>query len=116
VEERAGEGVMPEHLRAFLIVLGVADQPHSGRTFIEHCEGVYQALRAEGEDVAAAGALHSVYGTESYQPRAVPSREQVRALVGSQTEMLVWLFCHLKRSQIRALAAIERANREEQQR
>jgi hypothetical protein len=107
---------MPDHIRVFLIRLGVAEQPHRGRTFLEHCEGVYRALKAAGEpeDVACAGALHSIYGTQSYQPRQVPSREEVRALVGSQTEMLVWLFCHMKRGQIRALAAIERANREEQ--
>ena len=46
---------MPDHLRAFLIALGVADQPHSGRTFIEHCEGVYRLLLAEhGYSIALA--------------------------------------------------------------
>jgi hypothetical protein len=108
---------MPEHIGQFLVALGVADQPHSGRTFVEHCEGVYRLLElnGHGEAVRLAGALHSIYGTASYQPRVIPTREQVRALIGSQAEMLVWMFCHLKRSQIRALAAIDAANEKEQQ-
>jgi len=106
---------MPDHLRAFLTALGVADQPHSGRTFLEHCEGVYRLLLAEhGYPIALAGALHSIYGTASYRPRRVPTRAQVRELVGRDTEELAWLFCTLKRSTIRALAAIDRANEMEQ--
>jgi hypothetical protein len=106
---------MPEHIRDFLIRLGVADQPHSGRTFLQHCEGVYRLLLSEhGYDIALAGALHSVYGTESYRPQSIPTRAQVRELVGREAEELAWLFCTLKRKQIRALAWIDRANEMEQ--
>jgi hypothetical protein len=106
---------MPEHIREFLIALGIADQPHSGRTFIEHLEGVYRLLLKENDcDIALAGALHAVYGTESYRPRRMPAREEVRALIGQEAEALVWLFCMTKRKQLRALSAIDKANEMEQ--
>jgi hypothetical protein len=105
---------MPEHIRAFLVGLGIADQPHSGRTFIEHLEGVYRLLEGESEAVRLAGALHAVYGTESYRPRRKPSRDDVRDLVGRDAEELIWLFCMTKRSHIRALSAIDKANEMEQ--
>jgi hypothetical protein len=117
---------MPEHIRQFLLSLGVADQPHSGRTFLEHLEGTYALLQEHGEEIALAGALHSIYGTQFYTPRKQPTREQVRELVGDKAERLAWLFCSLPRSMIKnrppclpeaereALFLIYEANRKEQ--
>lgn len=95
---------MPEHVRAFLIALGVADQRHSGRTFIEHLDGTYRLLKVHGETIALAGALHSIYGTHRYKPRNVPTREQVRTLVGEEPERLIYLFCTLPRNRYDGVA------------
>ena len=113
---------MPEHVREFLIALGVADQKHSGRTFIEHLEGTYQLLKEHGETIALAGALHSIYGTQFYKPRNIPAREQVKALVGDEAEWLAYLFCTLPRGRYsgvdpdtaHALNLIREANTREQ--
>jgi len=105
---------MPEHIRAFLVALGVATQPHSGRTFIEHLDGTYRLLQPHGETIALAGALHSIYGTQYYKPRATPTREQVRALVGAEVEQLAYLFCTLDRKTLKALSLIYIANAQEQ--
>jgi hypothetical protein len=105
---------VPDHVKQFLTQIGVADQPHSGRTLLDHCEGVYRLLREHGETVALAGALHSVYGTVYYTPRYIPTREQVRTVIGTDAERLVYLFCTLERKQISQLGLMAQANALEQ--
>lgn len=101
---RSNDNYMPEHIRAFLVALGVADQPHSGRTLLDHLDGTYQLLLKDGETVALAGALHSIYGTQFYKPQHMPTRSQVRELIGVDAEWLVYLFCGLPRNQYGGVA------------
>jgi hypothetical protein len=105
---------VPEHIKKFLISLGIADEDHSGRTFLDHCEGVYQLLKDQGEVLSSAGALHSIYGTRYYRPSVTPTRHQVRNLIGPEAEELVHLFCTLERHQIVRLAKLVEANAREQ--
>jgi hypothetical protein len=49
--------------------------------------------------ICDAGLFHSVYGTEHYQPAAIPlsMRAEVRQLIGGEAESLAWLFCTMRR-------------------
>jgi hypothetical protein len=50
-------------------------------------------------EVCDAGLFHSVYGTEYYEPAAIPlsMRAEVRQLIGEEAELLAWLFCTMRR-------------------
>jgi hypothetical protein len=79
--------------------LGFFEFSHSNRNFKEHLVGVYGILRAWGlpEWVCLAGLFHSVYGTKSFHGTAVPikHRKEMRAILGKESERLVYLFCAL---------------------
>jgi hypothetical protein len=75
--------------------------PHSDRGLRDHLLGTRQLLVEWGArpSVCDAGLFHSVYGTEHYEPKAIPlsMRTDVRRLIGDEAESLAWLFCIMRR-------------------
>ena len=75
--------------------------PHTDRGLLDHLLGTRQLL-VEWEARPAlcdAGLFHSVYGTESYELKAIPltMRNEVQQLIGDEAELLAWLFCMIRR-------------------
>ena len=97
-------GSMDEQLEnrlRFLRKANTEDMPHSDRGLLDHLLGTRQLL-VEWEARPAlcdAGLFHSVYGTESYELKAIPltMRNEVQQLIGDEAESLAWLFCMIRR-------------------
>jgi len=74
-----------------------------GLTLGEHLTNTYDDLKRMGadEEVALAGGLHSVYGTNSFRERTIPidQRAVLQQLFGVRAERLAWLFCTINRPQ-----------------
>lgn len=85
----------------YLFRAGAHTTPHSGRTLYQHLEGVQKLLHDWGNEaaVSTAGLFHSVYGTSAFKISIISldQREEVRALIGDETEELVYLFCVCER-------------------
>jgi hypothetical protein len=82
-------------------VAGAKTTRHSGRTLFEHLLGTMAYLEAYGvePDVCLAGALHSVYSTNSFRKVTIPShfRHVVRKAVGERPERLAFIFSQIDR-------------------
>ena len=91
-----------DELVAFLESLGTAEIDHTGHDFLTHLIAVHDLLATHdaGEELAAAGLLHSIYGTEKFQDFSLPlsERAQVQDLIGERAERLAWLNCIMDRS------------------
>lgn len=74
-----------------------------GLTLGEHLTNTYDDLKRMGadEDVALAGGLHSIYGTNAFRNASVPvdQRPVIRGLFGDRVERLAWLFSTVNRPQ-----------------
>jgi len=74
---------------------------HSERGLLDHLFGTRQLLVDWGARPAVcdAGLFHSVYGTEHYEPKAIPltMRADLQQLIGEEAELLAWLFCMMRR-------------------
>jgi hypothetical protein len=74
---------------------------HSQRGLLDHLLGTRQLLVDWGArpTLRDAGLFHSVYGTEHYEPSALPisRRAEVQKLIGDEAEFLAWLFCFMRR-------------------
>jgi Rps23 Pro-64 3,4-dihydroxylase Tpa1-like proline 4-hydroxylase len=70
---------------------------HSGNSFLDHLEGVERVLDRWGTslDVRMAGLLHSIYGTEGFQPISKVCQEDIEGLVGPDAELLIRYFCNI---------------------
>lgn len=72
-----------------------------GLTLGEHLVNTYDDLKRMGaeEEVALAGGLHSVYGTNAFRNKSVDAdqRPVIKALFGERTERLAWLFSRINR-------------------
>jgi hypothetical protein len=86
--------------------LGTFKKQHNrrmGLTLGEHLTNTYDDLIRIGadEDVALAGGLHSIYGTNSFKFATVKpdQRPIIRELFGERAERLAWLFCIINRPQ-----------------
>jgi hypothetical protein len=90
-----------ENRLRFLRKANTETMPHSERGLFDHLLGTRQLLVEWGARPALcdAGLFHSIYSTEFYEPAAVPltSRNDVRQLIGEESESLVWLFCIMRR-------------------
>lgn len=71
-----------------------ATTPHSGSTLASHLLGTYSLLRVANAsaNVCLAGLLHSVYGTSKFMMKSGADRESIVALVGPETESLIFAF------------------------
>ncbi len=87
---------MENEYRKFLSSLGADEINHHDRSLSEHLIGTFRLLSKWGNssEVAAAGAFHSIYGTEEFKTRAVSleRRSEIVALIGEDAEALVYLF------------------------
>lgn len=86
--------------------LGTFKKQHNrrmGLTLGEHLTNTYDDLIRMGvdEEVALAGGLHSIYGTNSFRSSTVnpDQRPVIRQLFGERPERLAWLFCTINRPQ-----------------
>lgn len=72
-----------------------------GLTLGEHLVNTYDDLKRMGadEEVALAGGLHSVYGTNAFRKQSVDAEKRpiIRGLFGDRTERLAWLFSRINR-------------------
>lgn len=93
-----------EDLSGFLDRIGASSAPHSGRTYGQHCIGIYNLLLSLGFDrhVCRAGFFHSIYGTERFQDFvfSVSSREKIQALIGHRAEHIAFANCSIPRSDL----------------
>ena len=83
----------------YLIELGADKVPHSDGTLLEHLIGVHDILSSNGapQYVCDAGLYHSIYGTVSFEHKPTEDRNQIRELIGSAAENLVYEFSILER-------------------
>lgn len=84
--------------------LGVFRVQHNrrmGLTLGEHLVNTYDDLKRLGadEEVALAGGLHSVYGTNAFRKQSIGAdqRPVIRGLFGERAERLAWLFSRVNR-------------------
>lgn len=86
----------------FLMSLGVADVPHTQKSYLGHLVGLHRLMQRLGcsEDVCQAGLFHSIYGTERFQGFTLPlaRRGEVRKLIGERAERLAYLNCAMDRA------------------
>jgi len=86
----------------FLVGMGVAEIPHTNKSYLGHLIAVYRYLESQGSgtDVCRAGMFHSIYGTELFQGFTLPleRRGEVRALIGERAERLAYLNCAMDRA------------------
>jgi hypothetical protein len=89
-------------LTDFLVEMGVAQVPHTRKSYLAHLIAVYRFLQAQGcpEDVCRAGMFHSIYGTERFQGFTLPlgRRGEVRDLIGERAERLAYVNCAMDRA------------------
>jgi len=84
--------------------LGAFKQQHNrrmGLTLGEHLVNTYDDLKRMGadEDIALAGGLHSVYGTNAFRKQTLGAdkRPVIKGLFGEKPERLAWLFSQINR-------------------
>lgn len=91
-----------KRMTAFLLDIGINDQPHSTKTYMGHLIAVHRLLEEQGcgQDACRAGLFHSVYGTELFQGYKLPldRRGEVRELIGERAERLAYLNCVMERA------------------
>jgi hypothetical protein len=95
-----------KQMTAFLLEIGINDQPHSQKTYMGHLISVHRLLEQQGcgLDACRAGLFHSVYGTELFQGYKLPleQRGEVRELIGERAERLAYLNCAMDRASLDA--------------
>src|SRR5262249_46618447 len=101
-----------KRMTAFLVEVGIGDQPHTGKTYLGHLLAVHRLLEEHGcgADACRAGLFHSVYGTEQFQGFRLPleRRAEVGAIIGERAERLAYLNCAMDRASFDAsLARVE---------
>ncbi len=74
------------------------------RSLLDHLISTYNLLLSWGnvETICLAGLFHSIYGTERfiYQCLSFEARDQVRALIGDESEHYAYLFCACDRKDL----------------
>lgn len=84
----------------FLKQIGADKLPHSGKTLLDHLIGTSQILKNYGRSISEqkAGLFHSIYGTEYYKNsiKLNIDRQQIKDLIGNETEEIVYIFCTLR--------------------
>ena len=93
----------------FLKDIETNNKSHSGRTLMDHLIGVYNILKEHGapQYLQDAGLFHSVYGTVIFKHQSTNNRDDVRELIGEQSEEIVWQFCNLPRKRYEGISKFE---------
>lgn len=90
-------------IQAALTHIGANKIKHSGRNLLVHLLNTYDILRSWGydDDTCAAGAGHSIFGTNVFKTVAIPheKRQEVVNIVGENATMLIELFKDIRRPQ-----------------
>lgn len=90
-----------DNLQRLLVALGTNKIKHSKNTLKGHLLRTYDKLRSKGYSttVCAAGALHSIFGTNAFKTAVLPrdKEEALARLVGKEVIELVTLFRDIKR-------------------
>lgn len=95
--------ISADEIAALVSVLrhwGANDIAHSGVSLLDHLIGTHEILASWNQTraVCLAGLFHSAYGQKGEQSiRTSIRREEVRLLIGKQSERLVWHFYHIDR-------------------
>lgn len=86
----------PRHI-TLLEELGAHVTSHSRRTLMAHLQGTRDLLEEWGNPpaICSAGLFHSIYGTYAFEKQSadLKMRERIRDTIGSEAEMLVFVFC-----------------------
>lgn len=72
---------------------------HCDKTLFDHLNGVYNILKNDlnqPEYVCLAGLFHSIYDTEYFKISSSYNRNNVKKLIGSDAEYLVYEFCRVE--------------------
>lgn len=88
--------------------LGFDELAHDSHVpFLSHLLGTRRVLVSWGAPayLCDAGLFHSVYGTEYFPTGSDVTRDEVRAVIGTQAERLVWLWCTIRRESIEPSSA-----------
>jgi hypothetical protein len=74
------------------------DVQHSGRSFFEHLYATAMIIEQHqgSQDLIKAALYHSIYGTAYFKHDNIPTREEVRELIGERAEELAFKFCQLE--------------------
>jgi L-ascorbate metabolism protein UlaG (beta-lactamase superfamily) len=108
-----------EKIHSFLTDKGADAISHIKRkTFHEHLTRVGELLAAWGgnEDLVHAGLCHSLYSSEAFEEAllTLDQREDLKALIGEESEKLVFHFCSMRRESFQrndeGFAYIDRIN------
>jgi hypothetical protein len=91
-----------DRIQRYLISLGVFDKKHTSNGSLGcHLLGVYDLLHLTSADldICAAGALHSIFGTNHFQDVTVDKirRSEVVKVVGENAVQIIELFSSIKR-------------------
>ncbi|MFM0154877.1 hypothetical protein PQQ99_37230 [Paraburkholderia sediminicola] len=88
---------MLEQLQCEVRKFGTDSILHFGRPLTSHLVETGRWLEKWGSPrtLVAAGAFHSIYGTEEFREKAVPleRRPEIQQIIGEEAEALVYLFC-----------------------
>jgi hypothetical protein len=91
-----------EEIYDFLLSLGTDEIAHTGHDFLTHLKSVQGVLEAAGAapEIAQAGLLHSIYGTQGFQDFSLPlsERDRVRDLIGERAEFTAYCNCVMDRA------------------
>jgi len=90
-----------DQIQVFLTSVGAVRIDHTSGTLMQHLLRVYDLLRLKGcaEHVCAAGAVHSIFGTNAFKTATLTPAHQdrVEAVVGPAATRLALLFSNLAR-------------------
>ena len=90
-----------------IIALGMADLPHTRKTYLAHVISVYRDLKGWGADdeLCCAAMYHSVYGTQGFKADqfSVERREELRLFIGDRAERIAYGNCAMDRDSFDAL-------------
>jgi hypothetical protein len=100
--------IIKEAHKEFLLQRAHADKiKHSGRSLYDHLCGTFDLLEdwANSEPICDAGLFHSIYGTKHFRHQSWPleDRATIRALIGSEAELLAFMFCTMDRKEFLTL-------------
>lgn len=73
--------------------------PHGNKTFFEHLYNTSKIIEKKFPDkdyLIDAGLFHSIYGTCYFDFKNNLSRNQIKKIIGSRSEEIVYLFCTLE--------------------
>ena len=74
------------------------DKMHGDQDYFSHCINIYNILISAGANttVCKAGLYHSIYGNDYFDGISNITRDNVRDIIGNQSEELAFMFCQFR--------------------